>query len=68
MDCGVLLRQTTVINFRPFHLLCSVLVAVTDVVQRRVCSASGTLRDEDEHQAEVEEEENVLLSNGLEEV
>lgn len=67
MDCGVLLRQTTVINFRPFHLLCSVLVAVTGVVQRRLCSAPGTLRDEDENHEEVEEE-NVLLSNGLEEV
>lgn len=45
-----LLHQTAVINFRPFfRLLCSVLVAVADAVQRRLCSAPGTLREgEDE--------------------
>lgn len=35
---------STVINIRPFHLLCSILVAVLNVVQRRIRRAPRTLK------------------------
>lgn len=49
-------QQRTVINFRPFHLLCSVLVAFPDVVQRRLCSTAGTMRAADKEVTEDKQE------------